>query len=298
MTVAFALVLTLLGSAECANEPWPGELREIAEIASLQTTDAGTVIPVAVGNVLSAANEKGARSYDILEPDTPGVSRTVRRPDGGQGAFFGHPYTVDDPSLTAAKFPLPADGTLSFANTELTPERLAGEMADARERTLFVRTSEGVGFHQRTVVESGTNTYQFDEFLWTQTGPGMIDARSGSRFTTSFVILEDGSIHLMPASRRYEDYPALPLVTPALARGRRVLMHGHLRMVGGQPRAVELGVTLTRRMGQTGETYINPRAVLTAWGFDTSQLDVRPSRPGQLIEDGPVLRFIPAHEVD
>ena len=93
--------------------------------------------------------------------------------------------------------------------------------------------------------------------------------QSGQKWANNFAILSDGSIHALPAARRDEDGRVI-LTNPALARGKRVLFMGHLDVRGGVVQNVEMSGRLSRLAGKGDQKFIDPIAVLQAWGFEMS----------------------------
>jgi hypothetical protein len=92
---------------------------------------------------------------------------------------------------------------------------------------------------------------------------------AGQKWANNFVILSDGSIHALPAARRDEDNRVI-LTNPALSRGKQVLYMGHLDVRNGVVQNVEMSGRLSKMAGAGEKTFIDPIAVLQAWGFEMS----------------------------
>ncbi len=92
---------------------------------------------------------------------------------------------------------------------------------------------------------------------------------SGQKWANNFAILSDGSIHALPAARRDEEGRVI-LTNPALARGKRVLYMGHLDVRGGVVQNVEMSGRLSRLAAQGEQQFIDPIALIKAWGFEMS----------------------------
>jgi hypothetical protein len=231
-----------------------------AETVAAGLTFAGGEVPEAVRAVLETARLNGAIAYDVNETDAD-----------GEGVWSPYPATT------------PPVGNMTFEYTMLTPEGLAADLADTTVTynrivgTETATTASGQTY-QRVVYEPGSGgtgsvLAQYDE-AWHPD----IYARGteGQKWANNFAILSDGSVHALPASRRSE-LQDLILTNPHLSRGRHLLFNGHLDVIRGRVVGVEMSGRLSKRAAEGKARFVDPLAVLRAWGFE--------------IADGVTLRF-------
>lgn len=222
------------------------------------TSFGGTEIPQAVQDLLANAYENGLEPFDVND--------TKRNNETGEvkGVYTNYP------SMSAPQ------GNMAFAHTEVTPQALRDDIeATDLEYNVMTSASElGPGGQRITTIEyekrtggTGNISAHYDE-------SGMHSdlfarGRSGQKWANNFAILSDGSIHCLPAARR-DGQSNVILTNPALARGKRVLYMGHLDVRGGVVQNVEMSGRLCRMAASGDQTFIDPVAVLQAWGFEMS----------------------------
>ncbi|MCK6544762.1 hypothetical protein L6R52_02760 [Myxococcota bacterium] len=226
----------------------------------------GTVIPEAVKEIVTKALAAGAIPYDVREVKDPEWSE-----EHGEFELPGKwtPY----PQEIAAR------GSMSFAHTEITPEKVKKDMETVQKYTqLAGYTEERVnlpvaGGQPQTVrtpkyrdVEgkgTGNITAHYDESHHRD-----VYARgtSGQIWANNFAILSDGSLHCLPAMRRSEHTRHI-LTNPSLARGQRMLANGHIEMRNGVITELGLSGRLQNRVNDGDAKLVDPLAILRAWGF-------------------------------
>jgi hypothetical protein len=225
---------------------------ELATIGSGRTF-AGTEVPAAVREVLATARLNGAIAYDVNELD-----------ESGEGVWSPYPATT------------PPTGNMTFEYTELTPAVLAADLADtAVEYNRIVGTQKATtpsGQEYEEVVyeagQGGTGNVlaQYDE-AWHPD----IYARGteGQKWANNFGILSDGSMHALPAARRSEQQDLI-LTNPHLSRGTHMLFNGHLDVMRGVVVGVEMSGRLSKRAAEGKARFVDPIALLKAWGFEVA----------------------------
>ena len=223
---------------------------ELATIGSGRTF-AGTEVPAAVREVVATARLNGAIAYDVNELD-----------ESGEGVWSPYPATT------------PPTGNMTFAYTELTPAVLSADMVDTSVEynrivgTQKAQTASGQEYEE-VVYEPGQGgtgnvLAQYDE-AWHPD----IYARGteGQKWANNFGILSDGSIHALPAARRSEQQDLI-LTNPHLSRGTHMLFNGHLDVMRGVVVGVEMSGRLSKRAAEGKARFIDPIALLKAWGFE------------------------------
>lgn len=216
----------------------------------------GTEVPQAVKEVLAKAYENGLEPIDVTESKRDNRSGEVK------GIWSDYPSNSE-----------PVEN-MAFNYTELTPKALEDDMNDTSEYNVMVpKRTLGPGGQSMTEITyerrsggTGNVTSHYDEGMHRD-----IYARgsSGQKWANNFAILSDGSIHALPAARRDKDGKVI-LTNPALARGKRVLYMGHLNIRGGVVQDVEMSGRLCRRAASGDQKFIDPIAILDAWGFEMS----------------------------
>ena len=104
---------------------------------------------------------------------------------------------------------------------------------------------------------------------WTHSLGSAAWASPVARDGVVYVGTVDGSFHAVPASRRSDANPGLILTTASLARGKQMLFNGHIHMEKGVVTYVGLSGRLCK-LQQDGTRFVDPIALLKAWGFQTS----------------------------
>ena len=228
------------------------EGREAEELLSGRSFG-GTDIPDEVRNMVAHARLAGAVAYDVDELNS-------------DGERIWSPYPATTP---------PTDN-MAFDYTEITPEKLFGDLNDADVEynrivgTETATTSWGQEY-KRVKYEPGKGgtgniLAQYDEVYHPD-----IYARgtAGQIWANNFAILSDGTMHCLPASRR-SIRQDLILTNPHLSRGKHMLYNGHLDVREGVVVGVEMSGRLSKRAGKGKAKFVDPVALLKAWGFEVS----------------------------
>lgn len=214
---------------------------------------AGTELPDEVRAVLLNARWHGAVAFDVDEQD-----------EDGEGIWSPYPATT------------PPRENMTFAYTEITPQRLIDDREDtdveynAIVGTEKATTPSGVEYervrYERRKGGTGNIAAQYDEVYHPD-----IYARGSQNqiWANNFAILSDGTVHCLPAARR-SYLQDLILTNPHLSRGRRMLFNGHLDVRNGLVTGVEMSGRLSKMAAKGKATFIDPIAVLRAWGFEIS----------------------------
>ncbi|TNE46562.1 MAG: hypothetical protein EP343_23460 [Deltaproteobacteria bacterium] len=216
----------------------------------------GTEVPEKVKELLQTAYDNGLEPFDVNE--------TKRKGDGEVKGIY-----TNYPSNSA-----PVEN-MTFDYTEITPEKLKADLEDTTlEYQVMVpkRVMRPGGIsvteiqYETRVGGTGNITSHYDESAHSD-----IYARgsSGQKWANNFAILSDGSIHALPAARRDAEGRVI-LTNPALARGKRVLYMGHLDVRGGVVQGVEMSGRLCKLAASGDQKFIDPIALLDAWGFEMS----------------------------
>lgn len=225
---------------------------EAEEILSGRTF-AGTEVPETVTELLREARLAGAVAYDVNEQNSD-----------GEGIWSPYPATT------------PAIENMAFAYTEITPQALAADIEDTD-----VEYNRIVG--AETATTSWGQEYQQARYEAGVGGTGNILAhydevyhpdifargRSGQKWANNVAIMSDGTIHCLPASRR-SPLQDLILTNPHLSRGKHLLYNGHLDVRDGVVTGIEMSGRLSKRAAKGKAMFINPIALLEAWGFEMS----------------------------
>ncbi len=233
--------------------------RRLAAGANTETFG-GSKIPDAVKDLVRNALANGTLAYDVREMKSDPIFDTEH--DGGitiDGKF--NPYAQDQQAVDS----------MAFDYTELTPEKIAKDMSTVQTYNV-IAGYDGTGQNQtaRYRKETGTGngriTALYDEASHSDT---FARAPGGQKYANNFAILADGSVHCVPASRRTAAEPWRILTTASLARGKPMLFNGHLNMEKGVVTYVGMSGRLAK-LQRDGENFIDPVAVLKAWGFKTA----------------------------
>jgi hypothetical protein len=240
-------------------------------------------LPQSVREVLAVARLNGARAYDVSETKSNG------------DLIFTH-Y----PSIT------PATENMAFSYTEITPASLAADIADIRSQLRISGTTdiEGTSVGTYSVSQGGTGSVSsaYDEAYhpvrasshsawrgvliqmkqdWIADQFNIDDlrktrSRSNDRWSSNCAILADGTVHCLPAVRRHSASAGLILTNPALARSRRLLWNGHIRISKGKVTYIGTSGGISKLAARGKYRFINPIPLLKAWGFEMSpNLEVR-----------------------
>jgi hypothetical protein len=229
---------------------------------------AGTEIPAAVQELVARARLNGAVSFDVRETKSDGEQRWT-------------PYPATTPPVE----------NMTFEHTEVSPQRLAADLADTA-----VTYNAIVGTETAEECDAAGNCLEFTQAKYEQRTGGSgnvasqfdeaghhpdIFARGSSNqiWANNCAILSDGSLHCLPAARRSVIQDVI-LTNPALSRcnefqgfetGCKTLMYlGHIDIRGGTVTGVEVSGRVSKRIARGNDNLIDPIAVLEAWGFDIS----------------------------
>ena len=253
------------------------EEAQLMQVGVATTSFGGTQIPEAVKELINQAKAAGVEPYDVrdLEKD-PAIDEHDRESYTVKGAFTPYPQSTT------------ATGTMSFANTEITPEKVKTDMQT--EQTFKVLN----GYKTETYTDQRTGkttSYQVPQYKEvTAKGSGNIHAHydeashsemyarseDGAKYANNYAILADGSLHALPAMRRTESQPNLILTNPSLARGKRMLFNGHIEMRHGVITSIGMSGRIHKLAARGEHKFIDPVPLLKAWGFQVSpNLQVR-----------------------
>ncbi|MGQ0506983.1 MAG: hypothetical protein ACT4TC_16860 [Myxococcaceae bacterium] len=221
----------------------------------------GARIPEAVKTLVRDALANGTTAYDVREMNTDPVLDTEH----------GEPTLTIEGQFNPYAQEQRAVDSMAFDYTELTPEKIEADMRTPQTYNEIVGY-EGSGNDQRAVYKqvtasgNGRINALYDEATHPDT---LARARGGQKYANNFAILADGSVHCVPASRRSADEPWRILTTASLARGKPMLINGHLNMEKGVVNYVGISGRLSK-LARNGERFIDPVEVLKAWGFKTA----------------------------
>lgn len=222
------------------------------------TSFGGSKVPDAVKALVKEQLAAGATAYDVRE----------LKPDPVYDTSHGEGEVRLDGKFNPYAQESGASDTLAFAYTELTPEKIARDMATVQSFNVIKGTTTVNGrqvaeYESVTRKGSGSISALYDEAHHPDT---RARGRDGEKYASNFAILGDGSVHAVPASRRSQSNPGLILTTASLARGKQMLFNGHLHMTNG----VVTYVGMSGRLGklqEDGAKFVDPIPLLKAWGF-------------------------------
>ncbi|MHC4392539.1 MAG: hypothetical protein ACYS22_14660 [Planctomycetota bacterium] len=167
---------------------------------------------------------------------------------------------------------------MTFAYTEITPAALKADMEDTQ---VTYNQISGTETRTWTDVDGEEHEYKAVTYRDGQGGTGNVTSNydeahhediyargpSGQKWANNFAILSDGSIHALPAARR-SPLQDLILTNPHLSRGKNMLFNGHLDIRAGVVHGVEMSGRLSKKAGAGDKVFVDPIAVLKAWGFE------------------------------
>lgn len=247
----------------------------------------GTTIPEAVKELVTKALAAGAIAYDVREVKDPEWSEEHAEFEL-PGKWTPYPQEIS------------ARGSMSFAHTEVTPEKVKKDMETVQKYSqLDGYTEERVNM---PVAGGRPQTMRTPKYRQVEgKGTGNIAAHydeshhrdvyargsSGQIWANNFSILADGSLHCLPAMRRSEHTRHI-LTNPSLGRGELMLANGHIEMRAGVITEVGLSGRLQNRVNDGEAKLVDPVAILKAWGFQVAP-DCKVSFEGQ----GPAPRVDP-----
>lgn len=248
----------------------------------------GAQIPEKVQALVARARLSGAVAYDVNEVDE----------DDGEGVWSPYPSTT------------PAVENMTFEYTEITPEVLADDLADAQ--VTYNRIS---GSQTAQECDAAGNCFEYKRarLVPGQGGTGNVLAHydevfhediyargsSGQKWANNCAILSDGSVHCLPAARR-SVIGDLILTNPHLSRCnpyqgfeddcKHMLYNGHIDVREGVVVGVEISGRLSKRAAKGKANFIDPLAVLEAWGFQIA--------PNVTIRYGNTSEGVPVRDLD
>lgn len=250
------------GKLERVAPKLQAEAQEKLTPGKATTSYGGSPIPEAVKKVVNDALAKGAVSYDVREMKGDPVYDTEH----------GEPELTLDGKFNPYAQEQRATDSMAFSHTEITPERIAKDMATEqtwREVDGYSGTGENQTAKFKTVTgkPSGDITSLYDEASWSETkarGP------RGIKHASNFAILGDGSVHCVPASRRTSSESWRILTTASLGRGKHMLFNGHLEMKAGVVTYVGMSGRLCKMQEKGEAKFVDAVELLKAWGFKTA----------------------------
>jgi hypothetical protein len=235
------------------------EASALLEPGKATKTFGGSPIPEAVKQVVNEQLRGGATAYDVRE----------LKPDPVYDTSHGEPELTLDGKYNPYSQESGKSDTLAFSYTELTPAKIKQDMETEQTFNVIkgyktVNGNQVAEYEKVTMKGSGNITALYDEASHPDT---KARGRGGQKYASNFAILADGSVHAVPASRRSKSDPGLILTTASLGRGKQMLFNGHLHMEKG----VVTYVGMSGRIGklqQDGTKFVDPIAILKAWGFE------------------------------
>lgn len=219
-----------------------GQLK--AQTYSEDQTIAGTQIPEAVKQLLAKAKAAGAVMYDIGETNKDGE------------LIYSHYSATAEP-----------EGNMQFSYTEITPEKLQADLDFNEESTWMYREVNKKIEYETKTGGTGNVLAVYDEA--SHTAPYMARGPQGQIWANNCGILEDGSIHCLPAERR-NDTSGYIMTNPDLSRGMKMMYNGHIDIENGVVVSVEVSGVISKRVASGKIKMIDPLALLKAWGFKLS----------------------------
>ncbi|MCA9581079.1 MAG: hypothetical protein KC416_04750 [Myxococcales bacterium] len=223
-------------------------------------------IPDAVLALVAKARLNGALAFDVREED-----------EDGEGVWSPYPTTT------------PPTENMTFEYTEITPQVLEDDMNDRSvEYNAIVGTEKAEWCNGGNCMD-----YERARYDARRGGTGNVMAHydhvfhedlyargsQGQKWANNCAILYDGSLHCLPAARRSELQDVI-LTNPHLSRCtsdrqypdscKHLLYNGHIDIREGVVTGVEMSGRLSKRAGQGRAIFIDPVAVLEAWGFENS----------------------------
>jgi len=237
-------------------------------------TFGGTEIPRAVKEVVARAKLNGAVAYDVTDTN-----------EDGEGKYSDYPAVT------------PATVNMAFAYTEITPKSLLDDMHDTSTH-LRMAGSDSVDLngepfrvarYKEAVGGTGSISAAYDEIFHPvqayapsvlamlgypldldNEAVAKVRTSSGDKWSSNCGILSDGTIHCLPAVRRHEANRGLILTNPALSRGHQMLWNGHIRVVKGVVTYIGTSGRIAKRAAEGKDRFIDPVALLKAWGFEVA----------------------------
>ncbi len=237
------------------------------EVETLQSgfSYAGTEVPAAVRRIVAIARLNGATAYDVQERD-----------DDGEGVW--NPYPATTPPVENMTFEYtevsPAALTADMEATDLVYNAIVGtETAEYCDDAGNCRDYQRARLEERTGGTGNVRSH-YDEVYHADI---YARGRSGQQWANNCAILSDGSLHCLPAARRSIVQDVI-LTNPHLSRCnpytgfeegcKHMLYHGHIDIDGGVVVGVEMSGRLSKRAAKGKASFIDPLAVLEAWGFE------------------------------
>lgn len=209
------------------------------------TTFGGTVIPPAVKALLAKAKAAGAVAYSADDSK----------------------YNTYGASVGAAE----AKETMGFRYTEITPDSLAADKALTMPLTQLVTTAVNAEEDTVDYIQSTSGRGDIAENYDHGDHDANLYARgaSGQKWSANFAVLEDGSLHCLPATRRIEGEGVI-LTNPDLGRGKKIMFTGHLDVSDGVVTGVEMSGKISKVAAKGRAKFIDPVALVKAWGIPTA----------------------------
>lgn len=217
----------------------------------------GSKIPDAVKKLVNEQIKNGATAYDVRE----------LKPDPVYDTSHGEPELTLDGKFNPYSQESSARDSLAFSHTELTPEKIAHDMATEQTFNVITGVKDNRATYEKVTAKgNGRITELYDEASHSDT---FARGRGGQKYASNFAVMADGSFHAVPAARRSNANPGLILTTASLARGKQMLFNGHIHMEQGVVTYVGMSGRLCK-LQEDGAKFVDPVALLKAWGFKTS----------------------------
>ncbi|MFZ5443837.1 MAG: hypothetical protein ACOZQL_27785 [Myxococcota bacterium] len=233
------------------------EAKKLLTVGTETKSFGGSKIPDAVKQAVNQALAGGATAYDVRE----------LKPDPVYDTSHGEPELTLDGKFNPYSQESHARDSLAFSHTELTPAKVAEDMSTVQTFNVITGVKNDQATYEKVSMKgNGRITELYDEAYHSDTfarGPG------GQKYASNFAILADGSLHAVPASRRSKADPGLILTTASLARGKQMLFNGHLHMEAGVVTYVGMSGRLCKQQAD-GMKFVDPIAIIKAWGFKTA----------------------------
>jgi hypothetical protein len=160
-----------------------------------------------------------------------------------------------------------ASGAMSFSHTEITPFKLQEDIVNPPLLRNYIGDRNGSAQYSAPArISSGNISSHYDEIYHSD---HFARGRSNQRWANNYAIMSDGSLHCLPAMRR-SGSAGIILTNQSLDRGKRLLVNGHITVRNGVVTDVGISGRLHKYANKGKHSFINPVAILKAWGFKVS----------------------------
>lgn len=239
----------------------------------------GSQIPQAVQDLMETAKKNGAIFYDVNETDKDGEPKY-------------------NPHFSSTE----ATDSMTFENTEITPDILQADI-DSKEKGTIISGYKSYEYEEKDEATGQMQKKTGEEAVYKEFvgGTGNVSTfydeayhsdhfargNDGQKWASNCGILEDGTLHCLPAMRRSDSSDYI-LVNPDLARGKLMLYNGHIEIRAGVVQSVEISGRISKLCAKGKIKLINPIALMKAWGFKLApnlQINFGNSAEGNPVED-------------